>query len=50
MQRSMMSGYLVKRPGNPDDVSWVVMALASARASWVTGQTIPVNGGFSLAL
>jgi 3-oxoacyl-[acyl-carrier protein] reductase len=50
MQRSMMSGYLVKRPGNPDDVSWVVQMLASPRASWITGQTIPVNGGFSLAL
>jgi 3-oxoacyl-[acyl-carrier protein] reductase len=50
MQRSMMSGYLVKRPGNPDDVSWAVRMLASPRASWVTGQTIPVNGGFSLAL
>lgn len=49
-QRSMMAGYLVRRPGNPDDVAWVVQMLASPRASWITGQTIPVNGGFSLAL
>lgn len=50
MQRSMMAGYLVKRPGNPGDASWVVRMLASERSSWITGQTIPVNGGFSLAL
>lgn len=50
MQRSMMAGYLVKRPGSPDDVAWVVQMLASPRASWITGQTIPLNGGFSLAL
>jgi 3-oxoacyl-[acyl-carrier protein] reductase len=50
MQRTLMSGYLVKRPGDAADVAWIVLALASPRASWVTGQTIPVNGGFSLAL
>jgi 3-oxoacyl-[acyl-carrier protein] reductase len=47
---AMLADYLVRRPGEPDDVAWMVTMLASPRASWVTGQTIPVNGGFSLAL
>ena len=49
-QRSLMADYLVRRPGDPDDIAWMVATLASPRASWVTGQTIPVNGGYSFAL
>ena len=49
-QRSIMSGYLVRRPGDPDDAAWMVATLVSPRASWVTGQTIPVNGGYSFAI
>jgi 3-oxoacyl-[acyl-carrier protein] reductase len=49
-QRALLSTYLVRRPGEPDDAAWMVAALVSPRASWVTGQTIPVNGGHSLAL
>ena len=49
-QRAMMSSYLVRRPGDPDDAAWVVAMLASPRASWITGQTIPVNGGYSFTL
>jgi 3-oxoacyl-[acyl-carrier protein] reductase len=50
LQRSLLAGYPVRRPGEPADAAWMVTALASPRASWVTGQTIPVNGGFSFAL
>ena len=49
-QRSIMSGYLIRRPGEPDDAAWLVATLVSPRASWMTGQTIPVNGGYSFAL
>src|SRR5262249_5810372 len=47
---AMLADYLVRRPGEPTDVAWMTTMLASPRASWITGQTIPVNGGFSFAL
>jgi NAD(P)-dependent dehydrogenase (short-subunit alcohol dehydrogenase family) len=49
-QAAMMARYLIRRPGDPEDVAWMVASLVSPRASWVTGQTIPVNGGYSSAL
>jgi 3-oxoacyl-[acyl-carrier protein] reductase len=35
------------RLGEPDDVSSVVLFLASEESRWVTGQTIRVNGGYT---
>jgi 3-oxoacyl-[acyl-carrier protein] reductase len=49
-KKAMMASYLVRRPGEPDDPAWVIAMLASPRSAWVTGQTIPVNGGYSFAL
>ena len=49
-QRAILSDYLVRRPGEPEDAAWLVATLVSPRASWVTGQTVPVNGGYSFAL
>jgi NAD(P)-dependent dehydrogenase (short-subunit alcohol dehydrogenase family) len=37
--------YPVGRLGRPEDVAAAVAWLASDEAAWVTGQTIPVNGG-----
>jgi 3-oxoacyl-[acyl-carrier protein] reductase len=49
-RKALLADYLVRRPGEPDDAAWMTLFLASPRSSWVTGQTIPVNGGFSFAL
>ncbi|MGZ7011576.1 MAG: SDR family NAD(P)-dependent oxidoreductase [Acidimicrobiales bacterium] len=49
-QKAIMSGYLIRRPGDADDAAWAVATLVSPRSSWITGQTIPVNGGYSFTL
>ncbi len=49
-RKAMMASYLVRRPGDPDDPAWVIAMLASPHSAWITGQTIPVNGGYSFAL
>lgn len=46
----LLSGYLIRRFGEPDDAAHMILFLASDAAGWITGQTIPVNGGYSLTL
>jgi 2-hydroxycyclohexanecarboxyl-CoA dehydrogenase len=46
----MLRHYQIKRVGEPDDAAAMVLFLASDAASWITGQTYPVNGGYSFAL
>lgn len=48
--KKVLSRYIVRRYGQPSDVSGLVALLASERGSWITGQVIPVNGGFTFAL
>ncbi|MCC8967091.1 SDR family oxidoreductase [Bradyrhizobium sp. Pear76] len=48
--KKMMEKYVVRRPGQPDDIANMVLFLASDASSWITGQTYPVNGGFTFAL
>ena len=43
-----LSRYIVRRLGQPDDVAGLVTFLASPMASWITGQTYPVNGGYTV--
>jgi len=33
------------RPGRPEDIAAMILFLASDRASWMTGETIPIDGG-----
>ena len=33
------------RPGNPQEVADLIVFLASDRAAWMTGETIPIDGG-----
>jgi 3-oxoacyl-[acyl-carrier protein] reductase len=40
--------YPLRRLGQPGDVAPIVTLLASAHASWITGQVISVSGGFSM--
>lgn len=42
--------YIIRRPGEPTDIANMVLFLASDASSWISGQTYPVNGGFTLAL
>lgn len=48
--KKMLSNYIIRRVGEPTDVAAMALFLASDVSSWITGQTYPVNGGFSLAL
>lgn len=44
----MLKNYPIKRLGEPADAANAVLFLSSGASSWVTGQTYPVNGGYSL--
>ncbi|MGE2716652.1 SDR family NAD(P)-dependent oxidoreductase [Mycolicibacterium litorale] len=48
--KAILQNYAIRRPGSPEDVASLAALLASDHGSWITGQTIPVNGGFSFAL
>jgi len=48
--KALLSRYVVRRPGLPEDVGALAVFLASPQASWITGQTYPLNGGASFAL
>ncbi|HEY8386253.1 MAG TPA: SDR family NAD(P)-dependent oxidoreductase [Porticoccaceae bacterium] len=47
--KAHVSRYIIRRFGKPDDVAYMTLFLCSDAASWITGQTYPVNGGYSLA-
>ncbi|MGA6161522.1 SDR family NAD(P)-dependent oxidoreductase [Amycolatopsis magusensis] len=49
LTRKVLSNYLIRRVGRPSDAAAVVTLLASPAGSWITGQTYPVNGGFSVS-
>lgn len=44
-KQAFMNDIPLKRPGTPQDVAAVAAFLASADASYITGQVIPIDGG-----
>jgi NAD(P)-dependent dehydrogenase (short-subunit alcohol dehydrogenase family) len=35
----------LRRPGRPEEIADLILFLASDRAGWMTGETIPIDGG-----
>ncbi len=47
--KQQLSRYAIRRYGKPDDVALMALLLCAPASSWITGQTYPVNGGYSFA-
>ena len=48
--KAQMARYPIRRWGMPEDVGALAAFLCSDAASWITGQTYPLNGGYSMAM
>jgi 3-oxoacyl-[acyl-carrier protein] reductase len=48
--KKQLRQYIIRRRGEPEDVAGLVTYLVSPAASWITGQTYPVNGGYTVSL
>ena len=48
--KAILQPYAIRRPGLHEDVTALAVLLSSDHGAWITGQTIPVNGGYSFAL
>jgi 3-oxoacyl-[acyl-carrier protein] reductase len=46
--RRILAQYPLRRLGRPEDVTPMVLLLASPLSSWITGQVISVNGGYAM--
>ncbi len=47
--KAQLSRYALRRFGKPDEVAAMALFLCSDAAAWITGQTYPVNGGYSFS-
>ena len=48
LEQKWLRAYPIKRLGETEDVASMIVFLCSDRCSWITGQTISINGGFSM--
>ena len=48
--KAQLMHYTVRRFGLPEDIAGTALLLCSDAASWITGQTYPVDGGYSCSL
>lgn len=48
IEKKVLSNYCLRRFGTPQDAANALCFLASDRASWITGQTLSVNGGYCM--
>lgn len=46
--KKILAQYPLRRVGHPDDITPMVLLLASPRSSWTTGQVVSVNGGYAM--
>ena len=47
MQKDM-AAYPLKRYGEPEDIAYGILYLLSDASSWVTGQSLVIDGGISI--
>lgn len=47
IMKKVLRNYPLNRIGEPSDAANAVLFLSSDASSWITGQTYPVNGGYS---
>ena len=45
---AVQSRILLRRIGRPEEVAYAVWFLASRYADYITGQVLPVDGGFKM--
>jgi 3-oxoacyl-[acyl-carrier protein] reductase len=45
-----LARYVIRRSGQPGEVAALIAFLTGPDAGWITGQTYPVNGGYSFSL
>jgi len=48
LEKKALAKYPLRRLGEPQDAANALCFLASPRASWITGQTLGVNGGYAM--
>ncbi|MFH1350359.1 MAG: SDR family oxidoreductase [Pseudomonadota bacterium] len=48
IEKKILSNYALRRLGEPQDAANALCFLVSDRASWITGQTLSVNGGYCM--